>query len=270
MAENISEPGKATGNPNDPPRLYHPGLRGTGNGGGIMLFNIEGREAVAIERLRQFVPPEGYYLAFSGGKDSIVLHHLAELSGVKFDAHYSITSVDPPEVIQFIRENYPHVSMDRPGTTMWKLIPERLMPPTRLARYCCQEMKEKGGEGRVVLTGVRWDESRKRGAWQVTQFCRKNSKTTICPIVDWETNEIWEYVKWRGLKYPSLYDEGFSRLGCIGCPMAMNRKYQLEKWPKFRANYIRAFGRMLSERKRRGLETTWKTPEEVMAWWTRQ
>ena len=235
-----------------------------------MLYTIEGREEVAIERLRQFVPPEGYYLAFSGGKDSIVLHDLARRSGVKFDAHYSITSVDPPEVIRFIRENYPHVSMDRPGTTMWKIIPPRLMPPTRLARYCCGYLKEGGGNGRFVLLGLRKAESERRKGRQLVEYCDDKIRVNICPIVDWETNEVWEYIGWRKLKYPSLYDEGFDRLGCIGCPMATNRVYQLERWPNFKKLYVRAFGRMLEERKRRGLKTSWKTPEEVMAWWLKE
>ena len=42
----------------------------------------------------------GYWLAFSGGKDSIVLHRLAEMAGVKFDAHYGLTTIDPPELVQ--------------------------------------------------------------------------------------------------------------------------------------------------------------------------
>ena len=233
----------------------------------MKLINIEGRVDVAIDRLQQFEPPEGYYLAFSGGKDSIVLHELARMSGVKFDAHYSITSVDPPEVIRFIRENYPHVSMDRPGTTMWELIPKKLIPPTRLMRYCCEVLKEVGGDGRVVLTGVRWAESRKRIGWRIVQGCKKTGKVIVCPIVDWEDGEIWEFVKWRGLKYPSLYDEGFSRLGCIGCPLSGNQRNELSRYPKFRANYIRAFERMIKNRLAKGRTTQWKTGEDVMAWW---
>jgi phosphoadenosine phosphosulfate reductase len=233
----------------------------------MRLLTIETRENVAIERLRQFEPPEGYYLAFSGGKDSIVLHELARRSGVKFDAHYSITSVDPPEIIYFIRNNYANVSMDSPGTTMWELIPKKLMPPTRLVRYCCEVLKEGGGDGRTVLTGVRWAESKRRLGWGIAQVCEKRSKITVCPIVDWEDAEIWEYIGWRGLKYPSLYDQGFNRLGCIGCPLSSNQERELNRWPKYRAGYIRAFERMLEQRRIRGKKTDWKTGEDVMSWW---
>ena len=45
---------------------------------------------------------------------------------------------------------------------MWSLIPQKMIPPTRLARYCCEILKEGGGEGRFITTGVRWSESRKR------------------------------------------------------------------------------------------------------------
>ena len=92
---------------------------------------------IAIERLQQFEPPEGYYLAFSGGKDSIVLKRLADLSGVAYDAHMNMTTVDPPEVLQYVRQYYPDVEMVRPEKTMWQLIIERGMPPTRKMRYCC-------------------------------------------------------------------------------------------------------------------------------------
>ena len=86
------------------------------------LFGSHDKVAIALQRLRTFEPPEGYYLAFSGGKDSQCVYHLCKEAGVKFDAHYSHTTVDPPEVIYFMRENYPDVIVDRHDTTMWQLI----------------------------------------------------------------------------------------------------------------------------------------------------
>ncbi|GAH28018.1 unnamed protein product, partial [marine sediment metagenome] len=61
----------------------------------------------AIDRLKQFEPPEGYYLAFSGGKDSIVIKELADMAGVSYDAHYNNTTIDPPELVYFIKDIYP-------------------------------------------------------------------------------------------------------------------------------------------------------------------
>lgn len=126
----------------------------------------------SIERLKAFEPPEGYYLAFSGGKDSVVCKALLDMAGCRYDAHYRITSVDPPELVQFIKDKHPDVARDYPrysdGTvaTMWNLIPRKLMPPTRLVRYCCQVLKESGGDGRMTVTGVRWAESVNRKANQ--------------------------------------------------------------------------------------------------------
>lgn len=77
-------------------------------------LNMSGldRVEVAIKRLQTFEPDEGYYLAFSGGKDSVVIKVLADMAKVKYDAHYNVTSVDPPELIQFIREHYPDVKWE--------------------------------------------------------------------------------------------------------------------------------------------------------------
>lgn len=135
-----------------------------------MMQTLDGRDKVkiAIGRLKTFEPPEGYFLAFSGGKDSQCIYHLAKMAGVKFDAHYSVTSVDPPELIRFIKEYYPDVKREIPHDkdgkpiTMWNLIPRKHIPPTRYVRYCCKELKECNGKERVVLTGVRWAESHKR------------------------------------------------------------------------------------------------------------
>ena len=122
----------------------------------------------AIKRLQMFCPEEGYYVAFSGGKDSQCVYHLCVMAGVKFDAHYSVTSVDPPQLVRFIKKQYPDVSLDIPHDdngnpiTMWNLIARKTVPPTRKIRYCCAELKETNGKGRVTVTGVRWAESPRR------------------------------------------------------------------------------------------------------------
>ena len=235
------------------------------------FWGVEDKVAIAIERLREFEPPEGYYLAFSGGKDSQTIYHLAQMAGVKYDAHYQITTVDPPELVHFIRQHYPDVQTHRPDRTMWQLIPIKRMPPTRLVRYCCQELKERGGAGRLVVTGVRWQESSKRKKRRMTETCYQDgTKTYLHPVIDWSEDEVWEFIKERlKIPYCKLYDEGFKRLGCIGCPMAGTKgmEKQFALYPRIKAAYLRAFRRMLDLRVKDGLSTQWETPEQVMEWW---
>ena len=155
---------------------------------GQMQFTMEGeirdKVEMAIHRLQAFEPEDGYYVAFSGGKDSQCIYHLCEMAGVKFDAHYNVTSVDPPELIRFIKKNYPSVHWeyprDRDGkvVTMWNLIPRKQMPPTRMARYCCQWFKESSGKGRVTVTGVRWAESANRSRNQGVAVFFGKAKST--------------------------------------------------------------------------------------------
>ena len=151
-------------------------------------LNIYGKNKVevAIERLKAFEPDEGFYLCFSGGKDSCVIKALADMAGVKYDAHYNVTSVDPPELIYFIRKyhkdviwNYPR-DTDGNRVTMWSLIGNNTMPPTRVVRYCCDKLKESGGNGRVCVTGVRWAESvRRKKNHGVVTMTGKGAKRTL-------------------------------------------------------------------------------------------
>ncbi len=234
------------------------------------LWGTENKVEIAIERLRTFEPAEGYYLAFSGGKDSVTIKALADMAGVKYDAHYSLTTVDPPELVQFIKREHGDVVIERPKETMWQIIPKKLMPPTRIARYCCRILKEQGGPGRVVITGVRQQESVKRSKRRMVEQCNKDKhKTYLNPIIDWLESDVWEFIRGYEIPYCSLYDEGFARLGCIGCPVANSKKQKMEldRYPKYRAGYIRAFERMIVEQRKRGTEPTWQTGEEVMEWW---
>lgn len=263
-------------------------------------LNISGLDKVqvAIKRLQLFEPPDGYYVAFSGGKDSCVIKALADMASVKYDAHYNHTSVDPPELIYFIREHHPDVKMEYPrypdGTrvTMWNLIPKKKMPPTRLVRYCCQYLKESGGEGRFTVTGVRWAESIKRRSRsglelsngtktgkriridpdnpnneELARYCPTKGKHILNPIIDWLDEDVWEFIRKYNVPYCKLYDQGYTRLGCIGCPMSTKNAEELEKYPKFKRNYLRAFEKMLIELEKLGKTAGWQTPEDVMNWW---
>lgn len=87
-------------------------------------------------------------LRFSGGKDSQCIYHLCKMAGIEFTSEMNMTSVDPPQVIRFVREHYPDVKLCRPHKTMWQLIADKKMLPTRLSRYCCAELKERYGGGK--------------------------------------------------------------------------------------------------------------------------
>lgn len=245
--------------------------------------------ARAIERLRAFEPSDGYWLAFSGGKDSVVIYELARMSGVKFEAHYSLTTVDPPELVQFIK-SMPDVVIDRPKESMWKLIVRMGTPPTRLARYCCKELKEASGVGSVTITGVRWAESNNRKnnrhlvdigdkktglilnddndeSRRTVEQCYRTRKTLVNPIIDWEDGDVWEFIRKHNVPYCSLYDNGFKRLGCIGCPNNTKREDDFERYPTYKKAYIRAFDRMIARRIEKGLGSTWSTGAECFEWW---
>lgn len=120
------------------------------------------KEKRAIEYLKCFQPSsEPYYLCYSGGKDSDVILSLAKLAGVNYEGVHNLTTVDAPETVYHVRKQ-PDVRIDPPEKTMWQLIEEMKMPPTRLIRYCCRELKERGGRFRKKITGVRWAESTNR------------------------------------------------------------------------------------------------------------
>lgn len=245
---------------------------------------------VSIERIKQIEPRGGsWYLAFSGGKDSCVIKALCDMAGVKYDAHYRITSVDPPELVRFIKEYHPDVSLDFPRDkegkviTMWNLIPTKTMPPTRLVRYCCKWLKEDGGEGRDKITGVRWEESSRRRRWggiqiqdkdktnldpdnmdeDMVRYCMQSKGFVLNPIIDWTTDEVWEFIHRFDVPYCDLYDKGYERLGCIGCPMNTHRMEDFEKYPKYKEAYIRAFEKMINKNDK----GKWQNGEDVFKWW---
>ena len=119
----------------------------------------------------KYDPEDGFYLAFSGGKDSQCLYHVAQLAGVKFKAHFSPTSVDPPQLIRFIRRSYPDVEFRKLEKSIYQVAIECKILPTQKVRWCCQRFKESSGAGKVTLIGIRHEESarrKKRKEWEVS------------------------------------------------------------------------------------------------------
>ena len=238
---------------------------------GLTQLNFEGKDKVevAIELLRAWEPSEGYYLGFSGGKDSVVIYDLAVKSGVKFDAHYNMSPIDPPEIKQFIKLNCPGVVWDNTAKDFW----ERMMtegPPMRQSRWCCGLIKEAGGIGRIKLLGMRAKESASRRDYCEIERHKKYPDTTWClPIVRWDDKEVWEYIKARDLPYCSLYDEGFTRLGCVLCPFENPETTQrnLVRFPKIAERWRKAFIRYYQIRIDRGTPLPWSSPEEFFQWW---
>ena len=260
------------------------------------------------EKLALFYDPQdGYWCGFSGGKDSQALYHMAQLSGVKFKAFFSPTSIDPPEVIRFIRKNYPEVGFTPLKKSIFSEFEKRRTLPSMTIRWCCAEFKEKGGEGKVTLVGVRHSESARRanrGTISVTnhkfngefdefeqyredkrnaklktldnkrkkmqrevrmgrmteeeyqqfdEWSQHQEKMVTCvggkdkivisPLLEWDDTDVWEFLnKVVEVPHCELYEQGYKRIGCIGCPMASpkNQRAQFERWPHVRERWIKS------------------------------
>ena len=231
----------------------------------------------------------GYYLAFSGGKDSQALYHMTQLAGVKFCGHMNLTSVDPPEVIRFVKKNYPEVELIKPGKSIFQHAVDKQILPTMRVRWCCSEYKETAGAGKVTLIGIRKAESSRRAKRNEVEInnrkfsgdldgldeyrqelkvkrAKRKSKQhgvnitnadeeqtlgcisgkeslLISPIIYWTEKDVWEFLN-DVVKVPhcSLYDEGWHRIGCIGCPMSSYKQKMIEnkRYPHVKRGWIKA------------------------------
>ena len=193
---------------------------------------------------------------------------------------------------------------------MFSLIAQKGIPPTRLVRYCCGVFKEGTEKNKVVALGVRAAESKGRQnrdifstsvgklanskhfslshvqevfkdakeqdeVWDcaIVTTARKHKTILVNPIYDWSDAEVWEYIHENNIAYNELYDMGYSRVGCILCPLANKREKQRDilTFPAYKERYIKAFEKMLEVRKERGKDDgnggAWKDAESVFKWW---
>ena len=270
---------------------------------------------IAVRRLQeaaemsQMLYEKPLVITYSGGKDSDTVLKLAQIAKIPFEVLHSHTTADAPETVYHVRNKFRelelssikcdidyHVQPDGKRVTMWNLIPRNLMPPTRLMRYCCSELKEGGGKDRFIITGVRWAESaarkKNRGSLEVIasrkerslilsndndedrrlfESCQMAGKRVVNPIIDWTTEDVLDFCKAENVNLCPLYAEGWHRVGCVGCPMAGKKRYiEFARYPAYKKAYIAAFDRMIEERKRRDMMkgfTIGDTGVDVFHWW---
>lgn len=210
-------------------------------------------------------PENGFYNTFSGGKDSQCIYHLVKMAGVKAKTHMNLTSVDPPEVIRFVKRNYPDVELIKPKMSIYDMAKKKHLVPTRRFRWCCAEYKEMSGAGKVTIIGIRKEESArraKRGEISTNikgkrtdetfdQWSEHEEKMVTCvggkdkilvsPIIYWTEYDVWEFLNSNGIPHCELYDQGYTRIGCICCPMSQTRQKwkEIERWPHVKRNWIK-------------------------------
>jgi phosphoadenosine phosphosulfate reductase len=231
---------------------------------------LEEYELEAIEFLQKHEPPEGYFLGFSGGKDSIVCYHLCQMAEVKFAAYFACTGIDPPEIYKFIRKHYPEVIWKYPKMSFWAGIKKK-GPPYRRIRWCCDILKKNPTKNIPLphrIMGIRAEESAKRSMRpRIDEYLKK--EILYKPIFHWLEWQVWEFIEKYRLSYPGLYDEGFDRIGCIVCPFLSKRKKAIakERWPKTHEIFEKVVSEWWGIKNRNTEYSKYKTDRELIDNW---
>lgn len=169
-------------------------------------------------------------LAFSSGKDSVVLDYLAKEANVKVQRFHNVTTIDPPGTIAFAEKHGCDIVR---GRYSFLDLVEKKGFPTMFRRFCCKELKERYYAD-YVLFGIRKDESVKRDACyssfdDIYYYTKKKFTNRFFPLLFFTDEDIADIINQHSLEcHPLYYDHQGKfcverRLGCIGCPLQGDR-----------------------------------------------
>lgn len=262
---------------------------------------IQSFEESAIKR-----NPHGYVVGYSGGKDSDVLLDLFKRSGVRFYVIHNHTTLDAPETVYYIRRKFRELELAGipckiyyPQTNFWKLCLQKGMLPSRIARFCCALLKERDIPELKFAThafGVRKAESVKRannrdsiemrdnvGYSDLQKFhfdnaddvkqtgaCYTKNYFIINPLAYWSDDYLWDFIHSEHIEVNPLYDCGFSRVGCVGCPMAGKHRFEeFERYPKYKARFIKLADDIIKKYLAEGKPNKYnfKNGQDYFDWW---
>lgn len=210
----------------------------------------------AIRLIRSYSQVPNLSLAYSGGKDSDVILHLAKMANVKVNVVHNVTTIDPPGTISHCLAA--GATLQRPKYTFFQLVAKKGLP-SMFRRFCCEKLKESYISNHLIL-GVRAAESNKRAErYTEPTACKVYSKTKeteqIFPIYNWEDKDVEDFINCEHINcHPLYYTNGFfdvsKRLGCLGCPLQGDRGVSdYKQYPKLLKQLVKAYAKYVETHK---------------------
>lgn len=194
----------------------------------------------AVRFIHSLYSQNNMFLAFSGGKDSVVLEYLMKEAGCKIPLVHNVTTIDPPYTLPFCEKH--GAKLVRNKRSFLDLVEKKGLP-TMFRRFCCKELKERYID-RKGLYGIRKLESVKRSKCydsfaDIYYYSKSVYTERFFPMLYFTDDDITAIVNSKSLEcHPLYYDHKGQfcverRLGCIGCPLQGDRgKLDYLAYPK--------------------------------------
>ena len=191
-----------------------------------------------------------FYVAFSGGKDSVVALDIVQraLPHNEFKVVFGNTDMEFPTTTELVQKlsrkcsdegiEFLEAASNMTSKESWNIFG----PPARKVRWCCTVHKtapvinmlsDKFANGKlrcVMITGVRGDESVSRSGYDEMSMGKKMAgQYSFHPILEWSSAEIYLYIYSQGLLLNDAYKYGFNRVGCIMCPNSSEKHEYIKR-----------------------------------------